>query len=293
MASLLEHTVMPSGGNYTTLDACIDHLVAAHANLVTADVYAEVKIDGTWSSADTATVTIDGLTTDATHYLLAYTTAAARHAGKWSYSKYCIVVTSDWPMYILDNYVRLTGIQIKVNTAGVCLRTDNISDGSSLVIVDSCILWFNGTSGGDGVHAYAGTLKFRNCAIYGAGSGSGVIVDNYSTVNCLLENCSIGKFNTGMARSGGTAAAKNTYSGGNTTTDYSGTITYTTCASSDATSRTGVTPNIAYSVSAGAYLTNITVGSEDFHIGASSVLIGAGTDLSGIFTLDIDGDTRS
>ena len=47
MATLLEHTVMPSGGDYTTLDAALDHLVASHAGLVVADKYAEIKIDGT------------------------------------------------------------------------------------------------------------------------------------------------------------------------------------------------------------------------------------------------------
>ena len=45
--------------------------------------------------------------------------------------------------------------------------------------------------------------------------------------------------------------------------------------------------------SSGAYFINITPGSEDFHIGALSSLKDAGTDLSGTFTTDIDGETRT
>ncbi len=53
----------------------------------------------------------------------------------------------------------------------------------------------------------------------------------------------------------------------------------------------GATP-VAYSTSSGSYFTNITPGSENFHIGALSELKDIGTDLSADFTIDIDGDTR-
>ena len=70
MAALLKHTVMPAGGDYTSLDACIDHLVATHPGFVAADVYGEVEISGDWSAgADTAGVTCSGLTLDTTRDL--------------------------------------------------------------------------------------------------------------------------------------------------------------------------------------------------------------------------------
>src|SRR5574343_565781 len=95
MATELKHTVKPSGGDFTSLDAAIDHLVASHANLVGSDNYATIEIDGTWSSADTAAVALAGITTDATRYLHIYTTAAARHDGKWDTGAYMLYVANN------------------------------------------------------------------------------------------------------------------------------------------------------------------------------------------------------
>src|SRR3990167_4525241 len=83
----LKKTVMPSGGDYTSLEACMN---ANEQNLVTADQYFDVEIDGTWSSADTTAVTIENYTTDATHYINIYTTSAARHTGKASGNRYML-----------------------------------------------------------------------------------------------------------------------------------------------------------------------------------------------------------
>jgi hypothetical protein len=68
----------------------------------------------------------------------------------------------------------------------------------------------------------------------------------------------------------------------------------TTCASSDATGSAGL-QNIAANTT---NFTNVTAGSEDFHLPAGSALIDVGTDTSGDaaplnFTDDIDGVTRT
>jgi len=79
MATQLKKTVKPSGGDYTTLNAC---LAANQQDLVAADKYFDVEIDGTWASADTTAVAgLTNYTTDATRYINIYTTAAARHLG--------------------------------------------------------------------------------------------------------------------------------------------------------------------------------------------------------------------
>lgn len=87
---------------------------------------------------------------------------------------------------------------------------------------------------------------------------------------------------------------KNCYAGGNTTADYYGVNagwTKTTCYSSDGTQSTSVA---ALSTSSGGYFNNVTAGSEDLHIGSSSTLRGAGTDISddALYDEDVDGEAR-
>src|SRR3990167_10661052 len=90
-ATQLKKTVKPSGGDYTSLEACMN---ANEQDLVAADKYFDVEIDGTWSSADTTAVTIENYTTDATHYINIYTTATARHLGAWSTNYYMFALNN-------------------------------------------------------------------------------------------------------------------------------------------------------------------------------------------------------
>src|SRR3990167_2105406 len=90
-ATQLLKTVKPSGGDYTSLEACMN---ANEQDLVTADKYFDVEIDGTWSSADTTAVTIENYTTDATHYINIYTTATARHLGAWATNYYMLALNN-------------------------------------------------------------------------------------------------------------------------------------------------------------------------------------------------------
>ena len=295
MASLLEHTVMPSGGDYTSLDAAIDHLVASHANLVTADVYAEVKIDGTWSSADTAAVTINGLTTDATRYLLVYAATAARHAGVWSTGKYNLTytATANYEACIqgYDEFVRIDGLQIKM-IAGSYTGTKAIAvnpAATSDVRLSNTIICGNPSIA---AKLESGVGYLWNDIIYTTGD-YGLYSDatTSSVYSCTLVGTVFGIRNVS-----GTMTAKNCYAKGTADYAYYGTITKTTCASSDTTDSVGL-QNIAYNTDA---FINVTAGSEDLHLAADglSPLQGAGTDTSGDaapmnFTTDIDGDTRS
>lgn len=314
MATELKHTVTPAGqgGDYNTLAAAIAHLVAVHADFVTADVYGLVEIDGDWSGGpDTAFVYVNGLTLDATRYLSIYTTAAARHDGKWNTGKYILSVSAGavYSLRIADDYVRVDGLQVAYTTdvaasvvyvvgptinacdtrlSNLIIKgTNSAANTQSAIRVDSDI----GT----------GSLYVWNTIAYNFGVGGTTRVyyvgyaGNYYLYNCV----SIGG-DYGFVRLAGTVTAKNCYAGGSSTEDYAGTITKTTCASSDATGSAGLT-GIAVSTQADAThagFTNITAGTEDFHIVSGSPFIGAGTDTSGDaapmnFTTDIDGETRS
>lgn len=304
MATELKHTVKPSGGDYTTLDACMDHLAASHSNLVTADVYASVEIDGTWSSADTAQVTINGMTTDATRYINIYTTAAARHDGKYDTGAYRIEIGNNYLILQYEDYVRWDGIQFYVTSANAnqqdCYYQMGATAGANDNRFSNCIFRSHGANRTTNALFNNGTSclwNLWNCIFFGyntANENSRIFNFNGTTLN--LYSCTgIGGY-IGLNRVSGTATAKNCYFGGSGGADYNGTITETNCASEDTTA--GGTNHTHANVDTDTFI-NVTAGSEDFHLAADglSPLQGAGVDTSGDaapfnFTTDIDGQTR-
>lgn len=104
-----------------------------------------------------------------------------------------------------------------------------------------------------------------------------VITSDYTGPRLWLYNVTIGGGGTVGLVVDSTSFVKNTYI--DAATAYSGTLaTFTTCQHSTAQSITGSTGSTAYST---ANFTNVTSGSEDFHLPSGSALIDAGTDLSG------------
>ena len=318
MATELKHTVKPSGGDFTTLDAAIDHLVASHANLVGSDNYATIEIDGTWSSADTAPVSLVGLTTDATRYVHIYTTAAARHSGKWDTGAYMLYVANNIAIAkagIGCDFVRIDGLQIGVSATNGNYQSPiwneyANTDGATWWI-SNCILRGAGANDrrnpGLFVQDAQYTFNVWNTIVYDVGTldhvyNSGVVCEA-GTVN--LYSCTVigGKY--GVYASAGTINAKNVYSGNTLTEDFyrgSGTLAKTNCASEDSSADdtgTGETQSncavsVAYTTST---FTNVTGGSEDYDLVTGSALIGAGVSTSGEsaplnFTTDIVGATR-
>ena len=290
MATQLKKVVAPSGGDYTSLEACMN---ANEQNLVTADKYFDVEIDGDWSGgADTTAVSIHNYTTDATHYINIYTTAAARHAGYYDTTKYRLEVSSVNQAMSITNPVvlKLTGLAVKNTNAASNARALNFTtDLASTVTTDKLI-----AIGTDGyayrIWAYGGTHTITNSVFINTETAEGAFTGlcNLNIYNCVIVHQGAG---IGLQRQSGTWTAKNCYAATVGSSAYSGTITKTTCASDDNTGSVGLR-NIAFDTASGAYFTNITGGSENFHIGASSELKNVGTDLSANFTDDIDGQTR-
>lgn len=313
MATELKHTVKPSGGDFTTLDAALDHLAASHANLVGSDVYATIEIDGTWSSADTAAATIPALTTDATRYLKITTTAAARHQGVWSTSYYMLNVagTNSITLGGICSYFWIDGLQIGKSgenanyQACISLGTQNLAAGA-WQRVSNCILR------GDNNNNY------RSIGIYGEANNQNIQIWNtieygHGTTNNAL-NCSVYIGNgavtaysstfigghSGLYRGGGVMTTKNVYARG-ATAAYNGVgaaFTMTNCSSSDATAEdTSPLDNVAHDTDT---FVNVTYATADYHLAADglSPLVGAGATTSGDsapfdFTTDIIGTTRS
>ena len=310
-AEFLHKHVMPSGGDYTSLEACMN----ANEQDLTGDGWFTVEIDGTWSSADTTTVTIHNYTTTSSDYINIYTTGDARHHGVFSTSHYYIDTgsTAGSQMNFADptRNVIIDGLQFQrdtatdSSTASQCINypLGSIS-GTTVYTVKNCIFkditqWDDGTGVMTGIICgdSQAAVTIYNCVFFdfkrtsstniGVSIGGGVPV--VKLYNNTFFNCSVGI-------NQGTAATVTIYNnifndctvdlehGSYTPTeDYN--LTDLTNAASDLDGANDV------------FETSLTFNNEagdDFHLASTdTAAIGAGTDLSGTFTDDIDGDTRS
>lgn len=299
-------TIKPSGGDYTSLSAweAGQQKVIASGDTEQAECYA---------MSDTTAVTINGWTTASDAYIRIYTPASERHDGKWNTAKYRLEVAGT-VLTVEEENVRLDGLQVfMTNTASSFLYGIILSGitGVADFRIENCLVRASDEIGANcnGVYlaaAGAGSVvRMKNTAVYGfysTGDFDAALRGGTANITAYLYNCVFVRGNYGVLSNPGVFNCTNCYAGATDHGAYvigggsGGTINRTTSASSDATGSAGL-QNIAYSTTAGAYFANITVGSEDFHIGASSALKDVGTDLSAdanyAFTDDIDGQTRS
>lgn len=311
MATKMEIIVAPSGGDYTTLSDAIAHVKASHANLVTGDIYVEIKIQGDWSGgADTKELpTLNDLTTNPTHYIKIYTDSSNRAGTSWNTSKYIINPAPsaiDHTFSIISNdCVWIDGLQITNNTPSangqhLIEQAGNMTNGANWLYVSNCLL----KGHGNGSYSQAAVYQFENngygrayvwnCAAW---NFSGLYINYVSgagnTMYCY--NCvSIGN-DMGFRGDGGTVNAKNCYAQNASTAGYYATINITNCASSDNSG--SASPHLHQIPYSTATFVNVTAGSEDFALAdTDSALYHAGTDTSGEsaplnFTTDINGET--
>jgi hypothetical protein len=261
---------------------------------VLADV--EECICETGGTADSTSVQISGWTTTASFYIDIKTSAGHRHSGVWNASKYRLEgtpVTILQMLNISEDFVRVEGIQAYQSSAANRQAFQVTANPSSDVRLTACIGRTNSTSGTatrpSVLFISSGVVAVRNCILYDSKNESGIYVSG-GTVT--IDNCTLaGNADYGIEVTGGTVTATNCYADGSIDS-YAGTMTLTTCAHSSATVFAGSTASIAHDTT---NFTNVTVGSEDYHLvsGASATLKTGGTDLSGTFTTDIDGETRS
>ena len=72
-----------------------------------------------YAMQDTTAVTINGWTTNSTHYIKIYTPTSERHDGKWNTSKYRLEVTNNYGIVVSEEFVRIEGLQVKLtNSSG-------------------------------------------------------------------------------------------------------------------------------------------------------------------------------
>jgi len=317
MATIVRKTVKPTGGDYNNINSAVDYFQDAYPDFVTNNIIGEIEISEAWSADDTSAVDISGLTTDATHYLYIRAIGEARHSGKWTATAH-ICGRPGGNNFTINTvqYVLLDGLQIKLVDAngarGISLE-GTFNSGSNSIILKDCLLKGPETS----TNAYNGiyngiancNLYLINTAIWGMGTGGADIrgVDTYYANKTYVYNCVVigGKYSICCGGGSATVIAKNSYAGGSATEDFyfaSGTFTKVKCASEDQSADDTSTGETQTNCLAAAIplstdtFTNVTGGSEDFHIKSTGALYHSGVDTSGEsaplnFTTDIDGDT--
>lgn len=298
-------TVKSSGGDYNSLSLFEDG--EDDIDWVTAT---DTPVAECYDFEDTTIVTFADWTINATYYPIIRGVASDKtssNTGKWAADRYRLVTqagnSNNPSIYVDIGYISFQDLQVSSDSGTYqnsgCILVREYGN----IIVDSCILVEENSSPGgsysDGIQVYSsggsGNLYVFNTVGYGfsASSSAGVYMWD-SGWNYYIYSSVFTKSTYGINRSNGTCTAKNCYCGGNGTSDYSGTITMTTCASSDSTGTAGY-QSIAHST---ANFQNVTDGSEDYHLATSgSALEDAGTDTSGDgaplnFTIDADGNTR-
>lgn len=302
------YAVAPSGYEYSAAQTKkydtrkYETLSAAEAALSASPSTPQViNIIGTWSSADTTAVIVDGTATSETNYILIRTveSTGARHQGAWSTSYYHLALDAYEVMYIKDAYVRVVGLQIAldidtaVNKSVVLSGT--VCDG---LVVDSCIIRGNvGEATTQGRLFYvastaAATVTIKNSILYGAGGAANAngIQLNDADSTLYAYNNTIYLTYRGIYNQSGTMTATNCSIFGNTN-DLDGTISASYCAIDDADEMTGkvdISPGATESDGWAAAFNGYDTG--NFTLKSGSSLKNAGTDVD--VDYDIIGSTR-
>jgi hypothetical protein len=281
-------------GDYISLAAAEN---GERANLVTLDRALHIRIEGTWlNPVGTVSFLPANWTTSEDCYIWVYVSMStgARHSGKWSSSAFRIEANNATQALMVQiGNIYFDGLQVQNTGTGFTINFSPTNDLLPSWYIN-CI-----TRGGSGARAGGGTSEWGNCIFYGS-SGEGLRVTwGGSRVWATVYNSLIlgaGTYGIVRTHTSGSCILNNVYIGGSGTASWNvgaaGFPVFTTCAISDDLTRTGVTPNVAYSTTTGARFVNIV--DQDFHIQSDSALRGAGTAYAEDYLLyDIDGDTRT
>ena len=262
-------TVAASGGDYTTFAGAIAGEVSVNPNITALStdtmygvpVALEIQLN---AIDDTAAVYVNGITTDATHWLLITVPSLYRHTGVWNGDYYNLSYSSAaYGVLTVDtNYTILDGLQVYNPSTGKAF--------SGAAVLLNCLLRSEGS-----IVTLGGPSTLNNCVFDGGTIYSEQIVSGTVT----FENCTIvNNTSYGYVNNGGTCVIKNCYSGGNTELDFLGVFTFVTSACEDAITATGLTSGVAYDTATFESITSTDA--TYLKPTVASDLTDAGTDLS-------------
>jgi len=275
------------GSSWTNAYAGIATWEAQNTGLVAANQYLDVYCRGNAVDAP-GVLNISGWTTSATCYINIQMDPNNPHGGIWNDSLYCLVPVGNYSgraVYVAMQYTTLDGLQIA--DGGTSSTTVNLSSGNmtlrNCIIKNSSDDGFLGANNGN-VHVYNNIIY--NCADDGINTNTAPTAGTFY-YNNTVSGCADGLV---MGRSAGANyIIKNNLSTNNSESDWEwivgsgGTVTTAANYTQDETSPDGASYQNA---------TITFVGAANFHLAAAMSGTLLGTDLSGTFTTDIDGDTR-
>lgn len=295
MTTIVTKTVKPSGGDYTSLAAWE---AAQQGDLVAAD---QIRQAECYAMSDTTQVAISGSTTDATRYLRVFTPVTERHDGKWNAAKYRLEPTDVDALTIHDEYVRLEGLQLRIQgiTTGRSELALGFISNPSEIQIDSLIIRGSGANsfGIDPSSSQIMTVKIRNTIIYDCQADffGGLRWGGAGSV--FVYNCTFYNNYYGVRKTNGSVVVKNCLAVANVGANFhsddgvwgSGTD-YNVSGSSDITTgahcRTNQTVSFVDATNRDLHLTSTDAGAKDFGVDLSS-------DIDFPFSTDIDGETRA
>jgi hypothetical protein len=299
-------TICPSGCDYSSL---VSWESGENSDL-TGTGPCIANITEGFEEKTTGDLLIRGWTTTAEDYIKIVTTPEARHTGKFDSSKYYFnsTGTSSSLIGVMESFVNIDGLQllydeggIDTNVHGLYLNPGGENDANERINISNNIIMLNRDGVGmNGVGIYAIDLDgaiiniFNNVLfeVGSAGSAGGIQLADAETTSYVFSNTIINDeaIGFGVRVTAGTAILKNNlvksigacYLG-----TYDGTSDYNACNGTDTTD-TGTHNVINAEYNFVDYL------NYDAHLTSSSTdVLDVGEDLSSIFTIDIDGQTRT
>lgn len=245
------------------------------------------------STADTtvvASTSLDGYTTNETSYIriignMPYGQSSSLRFNSSYYHMTCAAHFVDM-LNMTRNYSRIENIQIDLSnyaSRGIVLS------GSNCLVMNSIVYNTNNGTSNTGF-AISGGGTIINSIAYKI-NFSGFVFNTFTT--SYFYNCVSYGNGVGFEQSGGSTSHIITNCIGNSNTNnYSGTFTTSySCSDTDSElsgtgDRNGSNGDVTF--------VNVGSGTEDFHLSSSDTNAkDLGTSLSGTFTIDIDGETRS
>jgi len=255
--------------------------------------------DGDFSAG----ATIDGSTTDSTHFMKITVAEGQRHAGVAGAG---VLVdaqggVADHIFTVADGYTQIEWLQVTNCNDSTTYDVIRMNAGGDNALLQYLLIHdYDGCS--YGVRASGASFSVRNSIFYDGRSGVGVTNGSTGTIDSVTVYGMIGN---GIQDPTGTntTSVRNTISVGNgvpSASDvkledgvaYFGNNMFSTTSSFNPSAYQG--NNVAPPANLDDLFVSITPGSEDFHLETSGhAALGTGLDLSGSFADDIDGDTRS
>lgn len=286
-----------SGKDYATLALALAGEASSDYNITndTVDLvegFADIALEfQVYASTESSTILVPNFLTDPTHRILVRVMAGERHAGYWDASKYNLTVYGATALQVYESHIVFDGLQLFGGaTPGQALYLDA---GTGMVFVN-CLIDGGSQRPLRALNSAAAT--FNNCILTSSTTGLTELFGTSSVLTFL--NCDlIG----GFYQTAGTSVFKNCYASRPTDDGLcyaltAGSMTWTTCASSDSTVRSGVTASVPFST---ATFRSVTPGDASYlRAHPSGQLADAGTDVTEdaswfLGEVDIAGAARS